>query len=205
MQQPSKKFSKIAVWIATPLAVLLAGGLVWQSSYAAFTATTKNAGNSWSTGQVVLTNDSAGSARFTVANMLPGQTDTKCITVTANATVPGVVKGYAINPVTSSAGLENYIDVTVVEGAGGSFASCTGFTPASGGGVVVNDLPLSTVYLANSYATGFGGWTIAGTGNESRTYQITWTFDTTGLSQTALNNLQGVTTGLDFQWELQSS
>jgi hypothetical protein len=179
--------------------------MVWQSSYAAFTATTKNAGNNWSTGQVVLTNDSAGTARFVVSNMLPGQTQTKCITVTANATVPGLVKGYAINPVTSTAGLENYIDVTVVDGSGGSFASCTGFTPSTGGGVVVNDLPLSTIYLANSYATGFGGWAIAGTGNETRTYEITWTFDTTGLSQSALNALQGANTGLDFQWELQSS
>jgi hypothetical protein len=184
------------------LAILLAGGLVWHSSFAAFTATTKNAGNNWSTGQVALTNDSAGTARFTVTNMLPGQTETKCITVTANTTVPGVIKGYAINPVTSTAKLENYIDITVDQGSGGSFASCTGFVSAS---TVVSDLPLSTVYLANSYATGFGGWAVAGTGNETRTYEFTWTFDTTGLSQAALDALQGASTGLDFQWEFQSS
>ena len=38
-------------WIAVsagPLAVLIAGGLVWQSSTAAFTATTRNSGNAWS-------------------------------------------------------------------------------------------------------------------------------------------------------------
>ncbi len=202
MQRPSKRVSKIAVWTATPLAVLLAGALVWQSSYAAFTATTKNAGNSWSTGQVTLTNDSDGQARFTVTHMLPGQTDTQCITVTANATVPGVVKGYAVNPVTSSAGLENYILVTVAEGSGGSFASCAGFTPSS---TVVTNESLANVYTHNSFATGYGGWNISGTGNESRTYQFTWTFNTSGLSQTALDALQGASTGLDFQWELQSS
>jgi hypothetical protein len=202
MRRPGKKLSRTAVWIASPLAILLAGGLVWQSSYAAFTATTRNSGNNWSTGQVTLTNDSAGTARFQVSNMLPGQTDTKCITVTANTTVPGVVKGYAVNPVTSSAGLENYIFVTVAEGTGGSFASCSGFTPAS---TVLSNVPLSTVYLANSYATGFGGWNVLGTGGETRSYEVTWTFNTTGLSQAALNALQGASTGLDFQWEFQSS
>ena len=45
--------------------------------------------------------------------MLPGDTQTKCITVTADASVASTVKGYAINPVTSTAGLENRVKVTI--------------------------------------------------------------------------------------------
>jgi hypothetical protein len=204
MKKSSRRVGRIAAYAATPLAILAAATLIFQSSYAAFNATTRNSGNSWSTGQVDLTNDSNGSARFNVSNMVPGQTDTKCISVTANATVPGVVKGYVINPITSTDHLENYIFVTASEGTGGGFGSCSGYTPID---TVVNNMSLATLFSYNSYATGLGNWSVAGNvpGGETRTYQITWTFNTTGLTQDQLNSLQGDTTGLDFQWELQSS
>ena len=67
MHKPSKRATKIAAAATTPLAVLVAGGLVWQASYAAFTGQTRNAGNDWSTGSVALTDDDQGSARFTSA------------------------------------------------------------------------------------------------------------------------------------------
>jgi hypothetical protein len=201
MRMPSARVGKLALLLATPVAVVATGALIFQASSEAFSATTRNAGNDWSTGKVALTNDSAGSARFQVPNLLPGQTDTKCITVTANATVPGVVKGYAINPVTSTAGLENHIVVSADAGNGGSFADCTGFTKVS---TEFTATPLSTIMQANSYATGFGGWNVP-TGTSARTYKITWTFDTSGMTQDQLNALQGSHTGLDFQWELQSS
>ncbi len=102
--------------------------MVYQASYAAFSGQTRNSGNDWSTGSVNLTDDDNGSARFQVANMLPGDTDTKCIKVTANASVASTVKGYSVNPVPSSSGLENRIFVTIKDGTGGSFADCAGFT-----------------------------------------------------------------------------
>lgn len=204
MKKPTKRTGKIATLIVMPLAVVLAGVLVLQASYAAFSGETRNSGNSWATGTVTLTNDSAGGARFTAPNMTPGQTQTACIKVTANATVPGVVKGYVVNPITSSQGIENYIKLTVDSGAGGSFASCTGFVAGTN---LVTDTPLSTVMLANSYATGYGNWAVAGNvpGGESMTYRFTWTFDTTGLSQAQMDALQGAQTGVDMEWELQST
>lgn len=201
MRQPSTRLTKMAMVLATPVAIVAAGALIFQASYSAFSAETRNSGNDWSTGQVALTNDSAGTARFQVTNMLPGQTDTKCITVTANVTVAGVVKGYAINPVTSVAGLENHIMVSADAGTGGSFADCTGFTKVT---TEFTAMPLSTVFAANSYANGFGGWAVTA-GRTSRTYKITWTFDTTGLTQDALDALQGTHTGVDFEWELQTT
>jgi hypothetical protein len=192
---------RIVVALATPVAILAAGALVWQASYAAFSGTTRSSGNSWSTGTVALTDDDAGTARFQAAGMTPGSTETKCITVTANATIPGVVKGYAINPVSSPQGLEDHILITINQGNGGSFASCTGFVST---GNLITEMPLSTLATFNDYAHGMGGWSI-GAGTQTRTYQVTWKFDATGLTQSALDALQGAQTGIDIQWELQSS
>lgn len=201
MKGPSTKIGRIATAAATPVAILAASALIWQSSYAAFSSTTRNSGNDWATGSVSLTDDDTGSARFQVPSMVPGATDTKCITVTANASGPGLVKGYAVNPVTSPQGLEDHVMVTLEYGAGGSFASCTGFVL---GGTIVPSASLTTLATFNDYATGVGGWSVAA-GSQSRTYRITWTFDTTGLTQAEIDNLQGAHTGIDIQWELQST
>ena len=201
MKSPSRRARKIGTVIATPIAIIAAGALVWQSSYAAFTGTTRNSGNSWSTGSVALTDDDAGSARFQASGMVPGSTETKCITVTANATVPGVVKAYAVNPVDSAAKLADYVKVSVKYGSGGGFGSCDGFTAA---GVSIPEMSLTTLAGFSNYANGAGAWSVV-SGTQSRTYEITWKFDTTGLSQSQLDGLQGAQTGIDFQWELQSS
>lgn len=201
MRGPSSKVGRIAIAAATPVAIMAAAALIWQSSYAAFTSTTRNSGNEWATGSVALTDDDAGSARFQVQNMEPNDTDTKCITVTANTTDTGVVKGYAVNPVASPEGLENYVKVTVLYGTGGGFSSCTGFTSE---GTLIPTTSLADLSAYNSYETGAGGWTVTA-GEHSRTYQVTWTFDTSGLTQSEIDNLQDAQTGIDFQWELRSS
>ena len=201
MRNPSARAGRIAAAAATPVAILAASALVWQSSYAAFSGSTRNSGNDWSTGSVTLTDDDAGSARFQVASMTPGDSDTKCIKVTANATVPGTVRGYVVNPVLSPQKLEERIMITLKAGTGGDFSSCTGFVPTE---TIIPSAPLSQLAAANSYDAGVGGWAVS-TGTQSRTYQITWTFDTTGMSQAAVDQLQGSHTGMDLQWELQTS
>jgi hypothetical protein len=132
--------------------------------------------------------------------MVPGDTETKCITVTADATVPGVVKGYTVNPVLSPAGLQDHVIVGMNWGTGGGFGSCTGFVK---GGEVFPPASLTALSAFNNYENGSGGWAVT-SGTQTRTYEITWTFDTTGLSQDELDNLQGAKTGIDLQWELQS-
>lgn len=202
MQSPGTTTTKVLATIATPLALVALGATVYQASYAAFTGQTRNSGNEWATGSVKLTDDDNGAARFRVANMLPGDTQTKCITVTADASVASTVKGYAINPVTSTVGLENRVKVTIENGTGGSFADCTGFVAS--GPALVNDQPLSAIAQVNSYETGFGGWSVA-PGVSSKTYRMTWRFDTTGMTQQQVDQMQGAKTGIDMQWEMQSS
>ena len=132
--------------------------------------------------------------------MLPGQTDTKCIEVTADASVPSTVKGYAVNPLTSAAGLENYVKVTVDEGSGGNFGSCAGFTLDQ---TIVPTATLTQIADYNSFENGMGGWDVPA-GVSTRTYRLTWTFDTTGLTQSEIDRLQGAKTGIDMQWEMRT-
>ena len=62
----------IVAVLAVPLGLLGSGALVWQASYAAFTAQTTSPGNSWSTGSVALTDDDAGAAMFSRTGLAPG-------------------------------------------------------------------------------------------------------------------------------------
>lgn len=202
MNTPSRRATSVLAALATPVALVAAAGLVYQASSAAFTGQTRNSGNEWSTGSVNLTDDDNGQARFQVANMLPGDTDTKCIKVTANASVPSLVKGYTVNPVTSAQGLENRVKVTIESGDGGSFADCTGFT--ADGPALVTGAPLSGLAATNTYEQGIGGWQVPA-GVHVKTYRFTWKFDTTGMTQAQIDQLQGAKTGIDMQWEMRTS
>lgn len=201
MKKPSAKVTKWTTAMATPVAVVIAGALVWQASYAAFSGQTRNSGNEWSTGSVALTDDDSGSARFSVTDMVPGDTATKCITVTADASVPGTVKGYAVNPKVDNQTLADAVTFTVRSGTGGSFASCEGFTAAE---TVIPESTLLDLSAINNYDKGVGGWAVT-EGTQSRTYEISWDFDTADLTQAQIDSLQGDVVGIDFQWELQSN
>ncbi|TFD93033.1 hypothetical protein E3T61_05520 [Cryobacterium lactosi] len=205
MRKPTPLARRIVTVGVGPAAILLAGAMVFQASNAAFSSSTRNPGNSWSTGSVALTDDDNGTAGFQVSNVTPGQTGAKCIVVTASSSVPGVVKAYVQNLSPSAQGLEKYIDLKIEQGTGGSFADCTGF--------VANSVPvlpaaslatLSTVN--NDYATGGSPWTTTGNASgESKTYKGTWTFDASGLTQLEIDALQGASTSIDLVWELQNS
>ncbi|CAN5233810.1 hypothetical protein BH11ACT2_BH11ACT2_06180 [soil metagenome] len=196
----------VAAFAAGPLAVIIAGGLVWQASDAAFTSTTRNSGNAWSAGQVTLTDDDLGAAAFTVENLVPGETGQKCIVVTSNSNVAGEVRAYMQNLSASAAGLQDHILFQVEQGtstSGGTFNDCTGFVPAAG---ALPAASLSTLDVVNhDYSTGGARWATTGTAGESHVYRGTWTFDTTGLTQQQINALQGSRVSVDLVWELQST
>ncbi|UZN02928.1 hypothetical protein [Cellulomonas sp. S1-8] len=189
-----------ALWtiaIGVPLGLLACGGLVWQASYAAFTATTTNEPNAWTTGSVALVDDDLGAALFTVSGLTPSATvqGTKCIKVTSSGTVASNIKMYAT--VTGDTTLAQNLDITVEHSAvngGGTFNSCTGFTGTS----------LFTGTLAafgtthSSWANGAGSWSTAVTA--SRTYRVTYK-----LNINAPNTVQTKTAGVTFFWEAQST
>lgn len=200
-----KKTRTVIAALATPVAVIAAGALVYQASYAAFTGSTNNTGNEWSTGSVNLTDDDNGVAMFRITNLLPGQAGADCIKVTANASVPSIVKGYTVSPdIANAKGLENRIKIDLHSGTGGSFRDCTGFTPDD---TIIEDIPLSYLMTeVTDFDSAEGEWIIPGTGgSEEKTYQISYEFDTAGMTQPQIDALQGAKVGVGLQWEMQST
>ncbi|MEO7722476.1 MAG: hypothetical protein ABIS08_11250 [Pseudolysinimonas sp.] len=199
MRKPTARTRRLATLIVGPTAILMAGLLVWQGSSAAFTASTRNTGNNWETGSVLLSDDDLGAAAFRVAGVTPGQTGSKCLVVTSESTVPGEVRVFL--DTLGAEGLENNITVSLQIGTGGSFADCTGFVPTT----TLPALSLATIDAGiNDYATGVLPWVTTGTAGETKSYRATWTFDVTGLTQTQIDALQGKSASADVVWELQS-
>jgi hypothetical protein len=186
---------KLIVGAAIPLAVLASGGMVWQSSYSAFSATTANPTNNWSAGTVALSDDDSNTALFTASNLKPGATGTKCIAVTSTGSLASTVKLYGTSYDTSN-GLAANINLKVEEGTGATTASCTGFTAGS----TLYDGAMSTFGTTKtSFATGVSSWAPAG-GTATKSYRITY-----ALSPSTPDSAQGGTAALGFTWEAQNS
>ncbi|MBT2504267.1 hypothetical protein [Curtobacterium sp. ISL-83] len=204
MKKPSARVRTIVGIGGAPLAIVIAGGLVWHSSYAAFSSVTRNAGDSWSAGSVTLTDDDRGAAAFNVSGLVPGDGGTKCIVVTSNSNTPGEIRDYAAN-LSSSTGLPQHINFTLQMGTGGSFNDCTGFVPDA---ATANPTPVPIAAVAaqaTSYDTGAHPWDVTGTGAQSRTYRVGWSFDTTGMTQAQIDALQGSSFTADLVWEFRTT
>jgi hypothetical protein len=193
---------------------LLGSGLVvWQSSQAAFTATTSNPSNSWAAGTVSLTDDDGGNSPTTgtamfstavaTANLKPGDTGTKCIAVTYGGSFTSVpaVKLYVTNP--SGTGLGTYLDFTVEEGTNGQgdFAGCGTF---AGSFLYKSGTPVGSTgtlaYLTSNmtdYSNGVGTWTPTATG-QTKAYRFTYTVQNNDLAQ-------GKNVTVSLVWEARSS
>ncbi|WP_154097644.1 TasA family protein [Microbacterium testaceum] len=196
MPKFTRRSSRIATAIALPAAVVAAGVLVSTSSYAAFSDTTSNEQNSWRAGTVQLADDAAGRTLFTAPNAKPGDGGTTCIAVTSTGTLASQVRLYA-DEVTGTAGLADHLALTIVQGTGGGYGTCTGFTAQS----TVFDGSLAGFTGAHSsFATGAATWSPTGAEAESRTFRISWT-----LADDAPNSVQGGTASTALVWEAQNS
>lgn len=190
---------RLVRWSAIPVALLASAGLVWQASYSAFTATTSNPTNNWAAGTVALTDDDANTAMFTVSNLKPGQTGQKCIAVTSTGSLPSTVKLYSTNYAQTKA-LATNLSLTVEEGSGATFGSCTGFTPIATGSQIFSGSLDSFGTTKTGSANGTGVWAPTGTASETRSYRITYT-----LGSTTPDSVQGGTAQTGFTWEAQNS
>ena len=182
---------------AVVLGLLASGAIVLTASQAAFSDSTSNSANSFSTGNVDLVDDDSGSAMFSVTDMAPGQSVTKCIVVTYQGSIadPNAVKLYS-GGLTDSGTLADHLNLTVEEGSGGTFADCTGFVPS---GTIESGTLAQFATDHTNYGNGAGSWNPATT-PVSRTYRFT-----VALSATAPNAQQGQSvTNLVFTWEVQS-
>ena len=189
MHALSPRAARTLRWATMPAAFLASAGLVWQASYSAFSATTTNASNNWATASVTLTDDDANSAMFNATGLQGGSTGSKCIVVTYGSASPATVKLYG----TATGTLGSYLDITIEEGSGGTFADCTGFTS---GGTIFTGTLAGFATGSSSFATGVGTFAPTGSG-QSKTYKITYTVQSD-------NAAQGTSASATFTWEAQS-
>lgn len=175
----------------------LVGILVLTASRAAFTDTTDSVGSALAAGTVALSDDDAGSALFAVSNMAPGDTVTRCITVTYGGSITGTgpVRLYS-GGYTDSASLGSHLNLTIEEGTGAGFGDCAGF---ASNGTLFSGVLAAFDAAHGDYATGTGGWQPASS-PESKSYRITVQLD--GATP---NSQQGASVaGLTFVWEVST-
>ncbi len=178
MRAPSTAARKQLTRAALPLGIFLSALLVYQSSHAAFTATTTNPGNAWSTGSVVLSDSQGGSssgntgtAMFSVTGLKPGVTQTRCIDVTYSGSLAATVRLYA-SSVTSTANgsVGPYLNFKVEERQG----TCAAL------GTIDATFDAVLAGAAGSFATahtghgnGFGVFAPTGASSQARAYVFT--------------------------------
>lgn len=143
--------------------------LAAYGTFAAWTATTTNSGNSIESGTIGITDDDAGQAMFDVADLEPGDTLERCIQVTnTGSTAFDSVKLY-FDP--TGGDLAYHLDATIDRGTGASgFPACSGFTAVDTGifdDVLVN-APLDVVGAITEVGDPIAGW---GPG-ESKSYRF---------------------------------
>jgi hypothetical protein len=180
--------------MAALLSLALVAVLVLRVSDAAFSATTENTGSQWTAGDVALTDDDSDNAMFAIANMKPGDTETQCIAVTYSGSLDAAVKLYGT--LTAGDGLDDYLDVTIRRGTGGSFGACGTFSSVE---TVYSGTLAGFVGSHSSFGSGAGSWAPTGGGpDDTVTYQVEVTLQDN-------NAAQGKTATATFTWEAQNT
>lgn len=192
-------------WLAGGAAALAVVGLATlTTTKAAFTATTGNAGSTFTAGSVELTDNDANSVLFTVPAMVPNRPEVKCIHVTY-AGVPADVRLYGAvtnAPAPGKGSLAPYLTTTIEEGTGVAAANCAGFVPNAPATVVhgsgVGNTTLDEFRLGRTnFANGLPVLAAASAGNAARSYRITMTLADD-------NAAQGKDASVTFTWEAQN-
>ncbi|MGI5164924.1 hypothetical protein ACQEU3_11275 [Spirillospora sp. CA-253888] len=181
------------IFLGIVVGILASGALIWQTSHAAFTASTENPGNNWKAGSVALSDDDSGAAMFDASGLKPGSTGTRCIKVDYNGDLAASVKLYGTSV---SGALGSYLDLQIEEGTGGGSADCAGFA-ASGtaySGTLANFGATKT-----GHASGVGTFAPTASG-QSRTYRFTYL-----LQPTTPDSAQGTSANATFTWTAQTS
>jgi hypothetical protein len=187
-----------------PLGIIASGVLVWQASYAAFSATTTNPNNSFSAGSVVLTDDHQPSTvLFNASGLKPGSNGSSCIKVTYNGNLAATVKMYIKSgDLTNTTGdLSPYLTLQVAEGTGNA-ADCSDF---AGGSNLYNPTGSgdTTKTLADfatnktTFGTGVSAFAPTGSG-QTKTYKISYWLQDNNLAQGKNNTVK-------FTWEAQNT
>ena len=201
-----------------PVAGLLAAGLlVWQGSYAAFSAQTTSQADAWATGSLVLANNGGvgstysgnTSALFSLGSLKSSDSGARCITVDSSGSLAGTLKLFSgaitdVNTANPTSNLSSKLNLVITAAAltndDSVDASCV-----AGTGTVAFPAAATAVYggnlsgLGTSYAASAGAGMSVSAGADHRTaYKIAWSLD-----PSIDNSYQSASTKADLTWEIQ--
>jgi hypothetical protein len=203
--------------LAIPVGLVLSAAVVWQSTAAAFTASTDNTGNTWQTGSVVLTDSDGGSALFDTSRdgaLQPGSTRSACIRVDYTGSLPANIRLYVTTPVAGATTLDPYLVTSVERGQDVTAtttvaADCsTGFTSRATPSFLYNTATASsagadqslTMSTLKGSALDYTSGLVVGNAipqNTSLTFRITYSVKDD-------NNAQNTQSMATFTWEAQN-
>jgi hypothetical protein len=202
MRGPSTRVRKNLAKGVLPLGILASAAMVWQSSYAAFSATTTNGGNTLTAGTVKLTDAAMGTALLNATGLKPGSTGSACIKLTYGGSLAAATKLYVATgdlTTTTASNLAPYLTLKVDEGTG-TDPACSDFV-SSANDYNPTDSTASTLatFAAGStdFATGVSTWAPAAAG-AVKTYRFSWTVQD-------VNAAQGLNATVKFTWEAQNT
>lgn len=196
---PSRRAVRRLSWLVWPTAALVTIGLVAQASYSAFSSKVSNAGNNLTVGSVTLTDDDAGSTLLSLTNLKPGSSGSRCIAVTSSGSLASSVKLYTADASTTK-GLATYVTLTVTQGTGAAFGSCSGFSALASGSSVYTGTLAAFTSAATGYSSGVGSWSPTGNSAETRSFQFAY------LVSTAIpDSAQGGSASFGLTWEAQNT
>ena len=215
--------TRLGTAAALAAAMLITGGMVYNASYAAFSATTTNPGNTWSTGTIAITNDQNAAAVFNLTTVKPDTTTSTlnppgtgaftasnansggsaCIKVTYTGTSTADIKLYAtLTNTGTDGGLGQFLLFDIDTGtntAPGADPTCATYTSTTYlHGTATN----TNVYLnavPTTYGTALAGWNAA-TNNTSKWYRLSWL-----LPASVANTAQNEQVQATFTWEARSA
>jgi len=201
--RPRPRWSRSRRSVMTLLVIGVAGLLAGAGSYAVFTATTGNTGNSFASGTVAIQDNDSNTAMLALANAKPGDADTSCIRIEYTGSLDSTVRLYG----SVSGSLASYLTLTVTRGTDSSpsFDSCASFTPdatnyiGAGNGVVYSG-PLSS--FPASYAAGIVDPTSGSPETWSQSEAHSYRFVVTLQDD---NAAQGLTGNASFTWEARNT
>jgi len=183
----------------TAVGLLLSAGFVWQSSHAAFTDTTTNPGNTFTSGSVTVTDNKGGVKVFNLSGLKPGDSGDQCIQVTYQGTL-------------SSSTVNFYVDNFNDDSTGGAWGAGIKLTVTTGGGscpvgsitgaaTPINAVALNTLNSTYDYPAGSSmyAWANPAT-NAMRPYNIHYQVNA-ALADDGTAGIQGKTATLDLVWE----
>jgi len=196
MSATSSRLPAFARWSALPIGLIVSAALVWQSSYAAFTASTTNPTNNWATGTVSISDDDSETAMFNASTLKTGDSGEKCIVVTYGGSLGANVKLFGTGFAQTNS-LGSYIDLTIQQGTGtGTFAGgCGTFTQDTGTSNLYTGTLANFASTYTNSSTGFGTWAPTGA-TQTRVYKIVYT-----INASTPNSAQGSTSSIGLTWE----